>query len=160
MAPPLDAEADARLRLEIANRHGNPNIGPDYEYDPTRINFIGAHFTLPLPVCNRHRGEILQRQAEKTKALQELNQVEQQVRQDVETALARWHAALAWEAMFRSEILPEIQTDVARAEHLAAELKDNTDSAAELTELRIHPASTPGVFELLEVTLLVPPTED
>src|SRR5262249_14610621 len=34
-------EADARLRLAQADRYGNPNIGPDYEYNETRDNFIG-----------------------------------------------------------------------------------------------------------------------
>src|SRR5262249_51221972 len=56
-------EAAARLRLEVANRYGNPNIGPAYEYDPTRINLIGAQISLPLPAFNTRRGEILQRQA-------------------------------------------------------------------------------------------------
>src|SRR5206468_9491031 len=43
------AEADAKLRLEIANRYGNPTIGPAYGYDPTRINLIGAQVALPVP---------------------------------------------------------------------------------------------------------------
>src|SRR5262245_23623906 len=45
-------EAEARLRLEIANRYGNPNIGPAYEYDPSRINLIGAQLSVPIPVFN------------------------------------------------------------------------------------------------------------
>ena len=35
-------EAEAKLRLEIANRYGNPNFGPAYEYDNTRVNYYGA----------------------------------------------------------------------------------------------------------------------
>src|SRR5262249_46372217 len=48
------AEAEARLRLEIANRFGNPNIGPNYEIDAARVSNIGGQITLPLPVCNKH----------------------------------------------------------------------------------------------------------
>jgi cobalt-zinc-cadmium efflux system outer membrane protein len=77
------AEADARLRLEVANRYGNPNIGPAYEYDPTRVNLIGAQISLPLPVFNTHGGEILQRQSERARAAFEVQQAELLVRHDV-----------------------------------------------------------------------------
>src|SRR5262249_36838933 len=89
-------EADARLRLEIANRFGNPNVGPAYEYDPARVNLIGAQITLPLPVFNRHRGEIMQRQAERGRVAAELWQTEVQVRQDVAAALTRLDQARGW----------------------------------------------------------------
>src|SRR5262249_32108386 len=80
------AEADAQLHLEVANRFGNPNVGPAYEYDPTRVNLIGAQFTLPLPILNTHRGDIMKREAERNRAALELRQTETQVRQEVEAA--------------------------------------------------------------------------
>src|SRR5262249_11788828 len=61
------AEAAARVRLAVADRFGNPSIGPDYEYNESRDSFIGAELVIPLPVLNTHRGEILQRQAERTR---------------------------------------------------------------------------------------------
>jgi cobalt-zinc-cadmium efflux system outer membrane protein len=128
-------EADARWRLEIANRRGNPLLGTDYEYDPTRINFIGAHVTVPLPLCNTHKGEIQQREAERVRAAQELSQVQQQIGQEVEAAVARLQAAVALEEDLRQDLLPEIQADVAKAERLAEANKQQEDSA-ELTELR------------------------
>jgi cobalt-zinc-cadmium efflux system outer membrane protein len=103
------AEADARLRLEIANRYGNPNIGPAYEYDPTRINLIGAQFTLPLPVLNTHKGDIMQREAERGRAALELRQTEIQVRQDVEAALARLEKARAWQCTYQTQLLPRVR---------------------------------------------------
>jgi cobalt-zinc-cadmium efflux system outer membrane protein len=127
-------EADARLRLEIANRYGSPLVGTDYEYDPTRISFSGVHVTLPLPVFNTHRGEIQQRQAERVHVAQELCQVEQQITQEVEAAVARLRAALVWEQSLRKDLLPEIQADVAEAERLAAEPK--VGDTAGLVELR------------------------
>jgi cobalt-zinc-cadmium efflux system outer membrane protein len=103
------AEADARLRLEIANRWGNPSFGPDYEYDPTQISMIGAQITLPLPVLNTHRGDIQQREAERTKAALELRQTEVLVRQDVQAALARLASARTWAETYRSQILPDLR---------------------------------------------------
>src|SRR5207245_2230740 len=77
------AEADARVRLPLADRYGNPNVGPAYEYDPTRINLIGVQFTIPLPVLNTHRGDICQRVAERTRAALELRQAEVAIEQDL-----------------------------------------------------------------------------
>ncbi len=102
------AEADAKLRLEVANRYGNPNLGPAYEYDPTRINLIGAQFTLPLPMFNTHRGEIMQRQAELARATMELRQTEVQVQQDVYAALARLDKARAWLDTYQKQVIPNL----------------------------------------------------
>ncbi len=83
------------MRLEIANRYGNPIVGPAYEYDATRINYIGAQLTLPLPVFNTHRGDIQQREAERNRASYDLIQTEVQIRQDVFAALKRLEQARA-----------------------------------------------------------------
>jgi cobalt-zinc-cadmium efflux system outer membrane protein len=87
------AEAQAHLRLEVANRFGNVTLGPAYEYDPSRINLIGAQMLVPLPVFNTHRGDILQRQSEAARADLEAREVALQVVQDVDAALARLAAA-------------------------------------------------------------------
>ncbi len=112
------AETDARLRLEVANRYGNPTIGPAYELDPTRVNLVGAQLSLPLPVMNVHRGEIRQRQAERDRAALEVRQVEVQVQQDVAAALARLKDALAWEATYRTRVLPDLRKGLADLEKL------------------------------------------
>src|SRR5207237_7118013 len=36
------AEAEARLRLQIADRYGTPAIGPRFEYNETRASFVGV----------------------------------------------------------------------------------------------------------------------
>ena len=51
---------------------------------------------MPLPVLNTHRGDILQRQAEQTKAMLELRQLEVLVEQDLQAALAKLHKARTW----------------------------------------------------------------
>src|SRR5205814_9066059 len=52
------AEADAHLRLAVANRHGNPVVGPAFTYDPTRISMVGVEVHVPLPVANTRRGDV------------------------------------------------------------------------------------------------------
>src|SRR5262249_400444 len=42
-------EAEARLRLAQADRYGNPVVGPMYDLNETRVNFVGTQITLPLP---------------------------------------------------------------------------------------------------------------
>jgi cobalt-zinc-cadmium efflux system outer membrane protein len=103
------AEADARLRLEVANRFGNPNVGPAYEYDPTRVNLIGVQVSLPLPVFNTHRGEIQQREAERARAAAELRQAEAAVRQDVAAAVARLRTARQTLAGYQGRLRPQLE---------------------------------------------------
>jgi cobalt-zinc-cadmium efflux system outer membrane protein len=112
------AEAEARVRLAVADRYGNPNVGPAYEYDPTRINLIGVQFTVPLPVLNTHRGEICQRVAERARAALELRQAEVTIRQDVAAALARLNASRRWVETYRDELLPELQKSLDATQRL------------------------------------------
>lgn len=111
-------EAEARLQLTIANRCGNPMIGPDYEVDAARVNNIGVQLVLPIPVFNRHQGEIQQRQAERARASLELRQTEVQIQQDVQAALARLDSARAWVSTFHEQILPNLRSGLAGIERL------------------------------------------
>jgi cobalt-zinc-cadmium efflux system outer membrane protein len=112
------AEADARLRLEVANRYGNPNIGPAYEYDPTRINLIGAQITLPLPVFNTRRGEIMQRQAERARAALDCQQAELLVRHDVQAAMTRVEQAQTALIVYRTQVLRDARSGVSEIDIL------------------------------------------
>jgi cobalt-zinc-cadmium efflux system outer membrane protein len=102
-------EADAKVRLEVANRYGNPNLGPAYELNETRTNFVGLQFILPVPVFNTHRGDILQRQAERTRAALELTQNEVLVRQDVRAALTRLEQARRVADYYRRDVIPSLE---------------------------------------------------
>jgi cobalt-zinc-cadmium efflux system outer membrane protein len=112
------SEAEAKLRLEVANRYGNLNIGTAYEYDPTRVNLIGSAVLIPLPVFNTRRGEILQRQAEREKAARELYQSEVQIRQDVYAAVARLEDARATVKAYETDLLPSLRDGRDRIEKL------------------------------------------
>jgi cobalt-zinc-cadmium efflux system outer membrane protein len=121
------AEADARVRLALADRYGNPNVGPAYEYDPTRINLIGVQFTIPLPVLNTHRGDISQRVAERTRAALELRQAEVTIQQDLAAALARLNAARRWVETYRNELLPDLQKSLDATQRLFAADEPSVD---------------------------------
>jgi cobalt-zinc-cadmium efflux system outer membrane protein len=105
-------EAEARLRLEIANRFGNPNIGPVYELNETSVNFYGVQLTTPLPLLNKRRGEILQREAERDRALFALRQSETVIRQDVQAAVRRVEEAEKWVETYRTKVIPNLKSSL------------------------------------------------
>ena len=102
-------------------------IGPAYEYDPTRINLIGTQITLPLPVFNTRRGEILQRQAERARAALECQQMELLVRHDVWAALARLEEARAGLAVYQTQVLRDAESGVAEIELLFRQAEPGVD---------------------------------
>src|SRR6516165_9089450 len=103
-------EADQRTRLEIANRFGNPTVGPKMEYNESRIWFVGATANFPIPAFNAHRGLIQLRMAEREKAVQDKRRVEIQAALDVKAAVARLAEAQKWAKYIGSESLPALQT--------------------------------------------------
>ena len=112
------AEADARLRLERANRFGNLVAGPTYEYDNSSIHNLGVQFALPLPALNAHRGDILQREAEKARAELDLRQTDVQIGLEVEAALLRLEHARAWATTYEKEVLPHLETSLGEVRQL------------------------------------------
>lgn len=103
------AEAQARLRLQVADRYGNPNVGPVFQYDESRTAFIGAQVSMPLPLLNRRQGEIQQLQAQQTQAVLYLQQTEVDIRREVPLAVARFTEARAWVDNYRKQILPDLR---------------------------------------------------
>jgi cobalt-zinc-cadmium efflux system outer membrane protein len=111
-------EAAANLRLTVANRWGNPALGPAYTYDPTGVNFIGLQLNVPLPLANTHRGEILESEATQGQAMLLLRQTEVNVRQDVAAALAHLDVAERRADIFRTQALPQMRRAVEDMEKL------------------------------------------
>jgi outer membrane protein TolC len=113
-------EADQRARYEVANRFGNPTLGPKMELNETRVTFVGAALSFPIPVVNLRRGEIMLRMAERDKAVQDMRRVEVQAALDVKAAVARIDEAQKWEKYVRTESLPALQTTMEAFEKLFA----------------------------------------
>ena len=102
-------EADAKLRLQIKDRFGNPSIGPAYEVNETRAVFVGVALSTPIPVFNTKQGEIAQRRAELVRAQVDLQQTEIRVAQDVQAALARFAEARKWADQYPAEVMPNLR---------------------------------------------------
>ena len=102
-------EAQARLRLQIADRYGNPSVGPAFEYNETRDKFVGMWLFSPIPVLNTRRGEIMQAEATVSRTLAEVHQFETQAAQDVQAALVRLAEARKWVESYTSQVLPSLR---------------------------------------------------
>ena len=111
------AEADAHLRLERANRFGNVTVGPTYEEDNGSVHNLGLSFAVPLPVVNAHRSDILQREAEKQRALLDLRQTDVVIGQEVEAALLRLNHARDWAATYE-RVLPNLDKSLKEMQDL------------------------------------------
>jgi outer membrane protein TolC len=111
-------EADHRVRLERANRFGNPSIGPAMEYNETRVTFVGAWLVYPLPVLNTRRGDIMLREAERDRLMEDRRRVEIQATLDVRAALARIGEAERSVKYFGTESLPALQGNTESLEKL------------------------------------------
>jgi cobalt-zinc-cadmium efflux system outer membrane protein len=111
-------EAAANRKLAIANRRGNPTIGPAFTYDPTKIAMIGAQINVPIPLPNRHHGEIMQSEAEEVHACLELHQAEIEAAQEVAAAVARLEAAEKRAESFRAQAIPDLKRAVDDMEKL------------------------------------------
>ena len=101
-------EAEAAMRLVVANRFGNLNMGPYYEYDPTRVSYVGVRIGMPLPVLNTKRGEILKAETDVVKVRSEVQQLELQTSLDVQAALNRLTDASKWASDYATEVVPSL----------------------------------------------------
>lgn len=106
------AEAQARLKLQIADRYGNPNVGPLYDYNESKVAFYGVQIGGPIPVFNQKRGEILQARATFAQAVAGVRQFEVQSAQDVQAALLRLEQARRWADRYATEVLPNLRKAV------------------------------------------------
>lgn len=121
------SEAEARLRLAQADRFGNPVVGPTYAYDDSRVNYVGVQITVPLPVLNKRQGEIMQREAERARAYQDLQQTEIQIRQEVEAALDRLKEAQTWAEGYRMQTIPNLKRALEEMDRLFTQNQPGTD---------------------------------
>jgi len=120
-------EAEQRERLEVANRFGNPVIGSKVEYNETRVDFIGGTLSFSVPFFNTRRGEIHQRQAEKSRVLADKQRLEIQINQDVLAARDRLQAARNWTSSFETDVLPALRKTMEGFDQLFAQGEPSVD---------------------------------
>jgi len=143
------SEAQARLRLMVADRLGNPSIGPFFERNETSANFIGANINFPLPVWNRRQGEIRQLEALRVKAQLEVRQVEVMVQQDVETALARLEQARAGARTYERDVLPHLRSGLESVQRLFLQGDPGADTLRVIDVRRRYIRARDGYLDAL-----------
>lgn len=102
-------EAQARLRLQVADRYGNISVGPSYQFDDTSASYVGAAIFIPIPVLNTHRGEIMQAEANVARSVADVRQIEVQTEQELQAALIRLMEARKWAENYTNEVLPNLR---------------------------------------------------
>ncbi len=121
-------EAEARVRLQVADRFGNVNVGPVFDYDESRTRFIGAQIAVPIPVFNHRNGEIQQLQALRTQAIINLQQTDIEIRREVPFSLARLVEARAWVENYQKQILPDLRRSLNEIERLFQQGQGGADT--------------------------------
>jgi outer membrane protein TolC len=142
-------EAEARLKLQIADRFGNPTIGPMYELNETSVNFFGMQIGGPIPVFNRKQGEIKLREAERMQALLNVRQIETEIHQDVLAALGRVDEARNWAQKYRQEILPDLRKSLDEMDKLFQQGQPGVDVLRLLDVRRKLLRAQDGYFDAL-----------
>jgi outer membrane protein TolC len=120
-------EAEAKLRLQVADRFGNPSVGPSYEFNETRASFVGATMSVPIPVFNTRLGEVRQRRADLFRAQADLRAAEVRAAQDVQAAVARFAEARKWADAYPAEVLPNLRRAQQQMEQLFAQAEQGVD---------------------------------
>jgi cobalt-zinc-cadmium efflux system outer membrane protein len=131
-------EVSALLKLVEANRFGNPSVGPFFSYDPTRVATAGVRLSMPVPVLNTRRGEILKAQTDVAKVSSELHQLELQTSQEVLAALSRWSDAHQWVESYAKEMVPTISHAKQSMEKLFADNDPSVDLSRLLSVQRSY----------------------
>lgn len=106
-----EAEIDrARLNLQSVRKSRLPDfsVGPSIEHLKDEQTY-GAGFTLPLPLWNNKKGEIITATAERDKAVAELERLKQEVSRDVATAYETLVSAKQSVALFTPDLMAKVK---------------------------------------------------
>src|SRR6185369_1855890 len=101
-------KAEADLRAQRANRVPDPTLLAQYEHQPPDYpNTVGFGVSLPLPLWNHNRGNILASEAAREQARLALQKAEAQASADLTTARFTYEDAhKRWES-YRDTISPD-----------------------------------------------------
>ena len=113
-------QADAAVGLAIANQKANVTFGPAAEVDENETFFIGATLQAPLQIYNRKEGEVMQAEAERSRAAAELEQTRIKVKMAVLTAWQQYDDARRLAALLANEALPQSERYLRDADKLLA----------------------------------------
>jgi cobalt-zinc-cadmium efflux system outer membrane protein len=113
-------QADAAVGLAIANQKADVTFGPATEVDENETFFIGATLQVPLQIYNRKEGEVMQAEAERSRAVAELELSRIKVKMAVLTAWQQYDDSRRLAALLANEALPQSQRYLQDADKLLA----------------------------------------
>jgi cobalt-zinc-cadmium efflux system outer membrane protein len=144
-------EAEARVQLQLADRFGNPKVGPAYQVNETKVEFIGGQVSVPLPLFNRRQGEVQQLKEQQAQAMLYLRQTEVEVRQDVHAAFTRLVTARTWVDNYRKQVLPDLRKSLEDMDRLFRQGQAGVDVLRVLDVRRALLRAQDGYMDALQI---------
>jgi cobalt-zinc-cadmium efflux system outer membrane protein len=109
--------AGSAVRLAKADMIPTTIFGPQYVQNEAGVQYVGFNLAFNLPVVNSGRPLVIQREAERRRALVAYQQVQQRAVAQVRSAVAKWNGATALVGA-SSGLTGELAGDVASLERL------------------------------------------
>lgn len=99
--------AEANYKLQRAMRIPDPTVFLQYEHEPPeKPNSVGLGVSIPLPLWNHNRGNILAAEAARKAAEQQLARTRAQIASEIVTARIAYESADSRLRQYQNEILP------------------------------------------------------
>ncbi len=153
------AEAEAALRRRESLP--NPTFGVFFNREASGDKILLGGLSIPLPVFNRHQGEIAGLQARTTQARAELLALEKEIRKEADQAVTDWSIGLESHQLFQKEIVANMEENFKLLEAAYRERKidfpqalimENDLIAANLSYLETALKLREAAIKLAEVT--------
>ena len=122
--------ADAGLRLQLAQRYPNVVLNPSYLFQEGFASYVLGASLDALPVFHRGEGQLAERKAERDKIAVEFRALQAHVRDETDSALTKYKAAVAeWVATRGDAARVQAGREAAAAAALRAGEGDRLDVA-------------------------------
>lgn len=100
--------AEAEIALVRRQVFPNPALGLSFNREGSGDKIFLGGISIPLPVFNRHQGELESLEARRTQARAELIALEKEIQKEVNQAINRWETARQSAGLFQREVIEQI----------------------------------------------------
>jgi outer membrane protein, heavy metal efflux system len=152
---------EAKIALRKREIFPNPSAGISFHREGTGDKIVLGSLAIPLPIFNRHQGELESLEARKIQARAELLGLEKEIRKEVDQALSQWTVALEAFQLLQREIIERTEENFKLLESAYRERKidfpqvlimENDLIAANLSYLDTSLALREAAIRLQEIT--------
>lgn len=153
--------AEAEVALRQRERVPNPTFGVFFNREASGDKIVLGGVSIPLPIFNRHQGEIASLHARSTQARAELLALEKEIRKEADQAINEWSSGLESHQLFQNEIVASMEENFKLLEAAYRERKidfpqalimENDLVAANLSYLETALKLREAAIKLQEVT--------